>query len=122
MGKVVDLEEELDTVKNARQELVLQVPHHTNTSSSSSSNRVPCPCGCVLYMFAQGRCVLYICVVKERGVAQVQELTDDNDELNMLVKKASGVGGSKGGEAHACLCTEAPASRTRARSTCQRAA
>ena len=31
------------------------------------------------------------------GVAQVQELTDDNDELNMLVKKASGVGGSKGG-------------------------
>ena len=28
---------------------------------------------------------------------QVQELTDDNDELNLLVKKASGVGGSKGG-------------------------
>jgi hypothetical protein len=38
MGKVVDLEEELDTVKNARQELVLQVPHHTNSSSSSSSS------------------------------------------------------------------------------------
>jgi hypothetical protein len=41
--------------------------------------------------------VLYICVVKKRDVTQVQELTDDNDELNMLVKKASGVAGSKGG-------------------------
>ena len=45
MCKVVDLEEELDKVKNERQELVLQV----------------------------------------------QELQDDNDELNAMVKKASGV-------------------------------
>ena len=60
MGKVVDLEEELDTVKNARQELVLQVAHYTNTSSSSS--RVPCACGCVLCMFALkvGVCCIYV--------------------------------------------------------------
>ena len=49
LGKVVDLEEELDKVKNERQELVLQV----------------------------------------------QELQDDNDELNALVKKASGVGNKR---------------------------